>query len=401
MVIDEGIPYPLNTGKRTRTYNLLVNLAKSNEIFFICHKDRDSNHEGIERMTKQGITCSIVPKEVREKSGPIFYMALMFNLLSSKPYIVSSHSSRQIKACVRKALANKKFDLIHCEWTPYTDNIISLDKPKVLSAPSVEAQIWQRYFEHERNHAKKIYIGLQKEKIFNYEKRAVSLYNKIITVSEEDKKLFEDWYGAKNVTVVPNGVDTEYFRPIELEEQKNSLVFTGSMDWRPNQDAVNYFLDQIFPLIQQEIPDISFTIAGRKPPQWLVRKVERIQNVQLTGTVEDIRSYIAKSSIYVVPLRVGGGSRLKIIEALAMKKPVVSTTIGAEGLNVKDEENIILADQPEIFCQRVSELLNNQNLAYKLGDNGRQLVVQQYDWRIIADILGQVWQKALSSCKRS
>jgi glycosyltransferase involved in cell wall biosynthesis len=166
------------------------------------------------------------------------------------------------------------------------------------------------------------------------------------------------------------------------------------MDWRPNVDGMLYFLDEIWPLVLEKFPDAALTIVGRRPMPILKERVKNFSSVKLTGTVDDVRPYIEKADVYIVPLRIGGGSRLKILEALSMKKPIVSTSIGAEGLKVANGENILLADSPVDFSNVIGGLFHDSTLRQHLSESGRQLVEEQYQWKVIAGKLENSWIKA-------
>jgi glycosyltransferase involved in cell wall biosynthesis len=186
------------------------------------------------------------------------------------------------------------------------------------------------------------------------------------------------------MTVISTGVDADYFHPDNGNEQPNSLVFTGSMDWMPNEDGVRYFLHSILPLIRREIPEVTFTIVGRKPSEKLRAAAASESGVHVTGTVDDIRPYVREGAVYVVPLRIGSGTRLKIFEAMAMGKPIVSTTLGAEGLPISDGGDISIADQPAEFARKVCLLLRDPKERRRLGSAARQLVEQHYSWSAVA-----------------
>ncbi len=393
LIVDEEIPWPLNTGKRLRTYNLVQRLQKEHKVTYLCNGESQAVLPDC-----PNVTLITLPSTVLEQKGFRFYCALFANLFSSKPYIVDRHFSLIMADKARLLVASGQFDLVHCEWTPYTENIESLfgRLPSVLSAHNVEAQIWERYCQAETNPLKKIYIYLQWQKLVRYETKAAQRYSAVTTVSEPDRDMFVKNYGCEQVTVVPNGVDERYFTPVKAEIKPGSMVFTGSMDWRPNQDGARYFIEEIFPLIKRQIPAASFTVVGRKPPQWLMDLAEKINGVTVTGTVDDVRPYIAGSSLYVVPLRVGGGSRLKILEAMAMAKVVLSTTVGAEGLDVEDGKNILLRDTPQDFADAACKVLMGADEYHDYEFAGRSLILESYTWDAIARNMDDVWRRAAS-----
>jgi len=391
LIVDEEVPYPLNTGKRLRSYNLLKRLQEQHQITYVCY---GSGEEVLPDCPN--VSLLILKSPILKQSGIRFYLALLKNLLSPLPYVVERHKSILMQLTVEKILKQGGIDLVHCEWTPYSENIKMLlgDFPTVLSAHNVEAQIWQRYYETESNQLKKLYIKLQWQKMLNYEKMMSSLYSQVAVVSEPDQAVFVNHYECKKVTVVANGVDEKYFYPTPSKMKANSMVFTGSMDWRPNQDGVRYFIEEIFPIIKKRIHDATFTVVGRKPPQWLVALAERTEGVVVTGTVDDVRPYISESMLYVVPLRVGGGSRLKILEAMAMEKVVLSTSVGAEGLDVSDGKDIILKDRAQDFADAACEILKNPGQFNQYEKVGRELILVSYTWDAISKVMNDVWEQA-------
>jgi glycosyltransferase involved in cell wall biosynthesis len=219
----------------------------------------------------------------------------------------------------------------------------------------------------------------------------------VLTVSETDRDAFGSFLGLEKLTVIPTGVDVEYFQATPGEEAANSLVFTGSMDWLPNEDAIFYFADAILPLIKQECPDVSLQVVGRSPSLKLQALAELEKNIRLTGWVNDIRPFLVRGSVCIVPLRIGGGTRLKIFEAMAMGKAVVSTSVGAEGLAVRSGENILLADTPNDFAKSVASLLRDPKRRQQLGTAARTLVQENYSWTRVAEDFASTLHDVMAS----
>lgn len=387
LVVDEEVPFPLNTGKRIRTWNLLRRLKDRHEITYLSWGRGEAPTEGA------GVRFVNLGLELPVMHGPSFYAGLLANLLSPLPYSVQRHAGEAMKQAVRALVARETFDLIHCEWTPYVEAVrdVMADRPTVLSAHNVEARIWERYLQTETHPLKREYIRIQHRKFETFERQAALACSHVTAVSHKDASVFRS-YGCEKVTVVPNGVDESYFHVRENPSKSRSMVFTGSMDWRPNQDGIAYFLNDIFPLIRKRISDATFTIVGRNPPSWLADMVKGTPGVTLTGTVADVRPFIAESALYIVPLRVGGGSRLKILEALAMNKPVLSTTIGAEGLHLEDGEHLLLRDTAQAFADMAAEALLEPAGFAGLAERGRARVLELYTWDKIALAMGEVWE---------
>jgi glycosyltransferase involved in cell wall biosynthesis len=199
---------------------------------------------------------------------------------------------------------------------------------------------------------------------------------------------------------VPTGVDTEFFQPSgDQAIDPHNVVFTGSMDWLPNEDAIRYYTDQILPLIRRAIPDATLTVVGRNPYPGLVELSRRDPSVVVTGRVDDVRPYIERAAAYVVPLRIGGGTRLKIFEAMAMEKAIVSTSIGAEGLPVRDGRELRIADTPETFAASLADLLKNPEAAKELGQEAGRVVRERFGWIGVAKRFSEICETTAESVK--
>jgi glycosyltransferase involved in cell wall biosynthesis len=223
--------------------------------------------------------------------------------------------------------------------------------------------------------------------MLRFEGEAVRRFERILAVSDADRETLLRLYGPlPPVDVVPTGVDTTYFAPLDGDERPGRLAFTGSMDWLPNEDAMLWFAREILPRVRRHEPSASLAIVGRMPTA-AVRRLGAEAGIEVTGRVEDVRPHVAAAPVYVVPLRVGGGTRLKIFEAMAMGKAIVSTTIGAEGLPVRAGEHLLIADTPAEFADAVLRLLRDGRERRRLGSAARSLVVERYDWSAAARVL--------------
>lgn len=383
LILDEEFPFPANTGKRTRSFNLYRRLAARFRIRYVGYGETGAIAEAALR--EHGIETVAVPPQVPHKEGAAFYLRLAANLFSRFPYIVSSHYSSAYLDVVREQMSEFAPALVLCEWTPYA--LYAKDLPSVkrmVSAHNVEADIWQRYFENEASPPRRWYIREQWRKVARFERSALNWVDALVAVSEPDRIRLAQQKASLHTRVIANGVDLEYFRPLAQPVSRQHLVFTGSMDWRPNQDAARYFAREILPLLRRVRPELECTFVGRSPPPD-IQTLAKFPGFNLTGTVDDVRPYVERAAVYVVPLRIGGGSRLKILEALAMGRPVVSTTVGAEGLDVINERDLLLADDPASFAQAVLRALDDSDLCDRLVVQGRQLVEQNYGWDALAE----------------
>jgi glycosyltransferase involved in cell wall biosynthesis len=251
--------------------------------------------------------------------------------------------------------------------------------PVVLFEHNVEYMIWKRLHEVEKRPWRRALLALEWRKMRQYEGEACARAGLTVAVSEADRALLAANAPGADIRAIGTGVDTAYFHPNGAVEAPATLVFTGSMDWYPNEDAILYFVAAILPELRRKVSGISLAVVGRDPSDRL-RAACAAAGVQVTGTVADIRPYVAEAAVYVVPLRIGGGTRLKIFEALAMGKAVVATRVGAEGLPIVSGQHFLQADSPTDFAQAVVTLLKDAAHRRALGMAGRRLVEERYSW---------------------
>lgn len=385
LVLDEEFPYPLNSGNRIRSFNLMRRLALNHEVRYLAYGKNGS--DGYQALKEASIHPMAVNHQIPPKSGPLFYLRLLSNLFSQWPYIVTSHHSAAFEQALERCLRDDPPDLILCAWSPYAIFLKNLDSViRVIGSVNIESQIWWRYYENESNAMKRWYIGRQAAKVERFERLAFQWSEGATAVTRQEADVIASYDSSLKVDVIDNGVDLEYFSGSGKGATESHLVFTGSMDWRPNQDAAVWFASNIFPGLKRDIPDLQATFVGRQPPRH-VTELGNIDGIAVTGTVADVRPYLQDASVYIVPLRVGGGSRLKILEALAMGKAVVSTSIGAEGLEVVDGKHLLLADGAQDFAAAVKRLLSDKALADRLGAAGRTMVQERYGWDRLAEKL--------------
>lgn len=394
-ILDEELPYPLTSGKRIRTYNLLSRLAGRHRLTYVCHRNADAAE--VETATRQfadiGIETVVVERSVPPKSGAAFYARLLGNLFSPLPYSVASHLSPQLRDAMSRC---KDVDLWHCEWTPYAEYLRGhTATPWIVVAHNVESLIWQRYAENESHPAKRWYIRRQWHKFWNFERWAYSAATRTVAVSPDDARLIQGEFAGRNVDVIDNGVDTHYFHPTDSPREPQTILFLGSLDWRPNQDGVRQLLETVFPLVQRRQPEAKLLIVGRNPPDWLRQQASSLPGVTLHANVPDVRPYIAKAGMLAVPLRIGGGSRLKILEALAAGLPVVSTRIGAEGLDLDDGVHLDITEGVEPMADALIRAVRQPQRMRQLASCGRDRVLQRYDWNILAEKFDECWHRSV------
>ena len=375
---------PPDTGGKIRSYNILRQLARQNSVtFFSFYAAHDPDqHAELKNIFDRVVTIPLsisAPKSIAEMRD------YGIRLFSSEPYGITKFCRPEVRRGLQALLEQESYDVILCDFIAAAGVIPwNCATPKVLFTHNVEASIWQRHYEVATNAIWKAISWLEWRKMKAAEERYLRLADLVLTVSETDRDAFSSILDPQKLTVIPTGVDVDYFQPTPEKEGKNSLVFTGSMDWLPNEDAIFHFADAILPLIKQRVSDISLIVVGRNPSRKLQALAASEKSIELTGWVNDIRPFLGRGAVCIVPLRIGGGTRLKIFEAMAMGKAVVSTSVGAEGLAVRSGENILLADKPNDFAESVISLLKNQERRQQLGNAARALVQENYSWTRVA-----------------
>jgi glycosyltransferase involved in cell wall biosynthesis len=402
-VLDEELPFPLTSGKRIRTFNLLARLARRHRVTVLCHRNPDPDEAALaaDALRDRGIRTVVVDRAVPAKSGPAFYARLAGNLLSPLPYSVATHASPALADAAAVFAADHPVDVWHCEWTPYAQVLrdalgdgLAAARWTVM-AHNVESLIWERYAETEPNPVKRWYVRRQWAKFERFERWAYSAATVPIAVSDEDADLMRGRFGVRRVDVVDNGVDVDYFTPRrDVDRDPAKLLFLGSLDWRPNLDAASLLLDDIFPKVRAQAPHATLALVGRRPPDWLKAKAAATPGARVFADVPDVRPFLATCGMLVVPLRVGGGSRIKILEALATETPVVSTRVGAEGLRLTPGTDLTVTEDPAGMADAVVAAIRNPDEARETAESGRHRVLARYSWDRLATRLEAVWHAA-------
>lgn len=399
VIVDEELPYPATSGKRIRTLNLTLRLAKEHRLTYVCHRNADAEeaNQAAEYFRTQGITPLVVERAVPPRRGLAFYGRLAANLFSSLPYSVASHTSPALIQALRELEQRERVDLWQCEWTPYAQALRWGTKaPRLVMAHNVESVIWQRYRETERNPLKRWYIAEQHRKFARFEREALGEMEQIVAVSAVDAQRLREDFGLRRVEVVENGVDTSWFQPVSVPRDPTRLLFLGSLDWRPNLDGVAQFLQEVLPGLRERCPQVQLDVVGRNPPDWLRRLAASTPGLNLHADVPDVRPFLAQAGMLVVPLRIGGGSRLKILEALACGTPVLSTRIGAEGLELTPREHFEQVETIADLGSVIPRLLATPEQFQATGQAGLLRVRQRYDWDHLAEQLAGIWRECVA-----
>jgi polysaccharide biosynthesis protein PslH len=390
LFFSQRFPYPMDTGGKIRTGKLLEKLSNTFDIILISNMQSPQDDQYFNELKNLCREFHPVPWQEIKKYSMMFYLRLFIKAFSRYPITVINDYSRALEAKILTALQQEKPDLLVCDFLQPSLNFRRISGyPTLLFQHNVESIIMRRHFEVARDPLSKLFWWSQWRKMERYERQACSRFTGMVTVSETDKAWLEQRFSARNVFAIPTGIDTDYFSPREEPIEENSLVFTGSMDWLPNEDAILFFTREILGKIKQQIPTITLTVVGRNPSRRLLNELKRYPEIHVAGRVEDVRPYISRHALYIIPLRIGGGTRIKVYEAMAMEKAVVSTRIGTEGLPVQDGKHVVLAHGAEDFAQAVVRLLRNTEARKRIESAARGFVRMHCSWAKATEVFAE------------
>jgi polysaccharide biosynthesis protein PslH len=402
LFFSQRFPYPMDTGGKIRTGKLLEKLKDVFDITLISNMESSKDDPYLDRMQVLCSSFHPVPWKEAKKYSVRFYLKLLAAMFSRYPFTVINDYSKDLETNIRKVANEQRFDLLVCDFLQPTLNVRNITNyPSLLFQHNVESMIARRHFESAKDPLSRLFWWVQWRRMQRYEKETCGKFNGVVAVSEHDKDLLEREFGAKNVFTIPTGVDVEFFSPTEDTVEKNSLVFTGSMDWLPNEDAILFFAREILGKIKLQVPGVRLTVVGRNPSRGLVNELKQYPEIEVVGWVEDVRPFISKHTLYIIPLRVGGGTRIKVYEAMAMGKAVVSTRIGVEGLPVRNGEHVVFADSPEEFANAVIQLLGDAEARRRLEISARKFVEEKLSWQHAADDFARICRhtvKRMAAC---
>ena len=385
--------HPIDKGGRIRTYNMLKALKRRHRVTYLTLDTGAGGTEAAELAQEYCHDLIRVPFDEAKRGSARFWKELLGNLVSPLPYAVAKYRSWRMVGEVAMAVKERSIDVLVCDFLFPSQNIVDgLPCRTVLFQHNVEAAIWQRHAAVKTNPVSRAYFSEQWRRMKRFEGMECRRFDRVVAVSRADAEQLEREYGIQHVADVPTGVDTEFFRPAPgATRDPREIVFTGSMDWMPNEDGIAWFTGEVLPRIHQVMPEVTITVVGRNPPSAIQALAVRDPRVRVTGTVPDVRPFIDRASVFVVPLRVGGGTRLKIYEAMAMECPLVSTTIGAEGLPVEHGKHLLVADDAGAFAGSVLDLLRDAGRARALGLTAATLVRDNFGW----DRASEVFEKLI------
>ncbi len=394
LFVSAYLPYPPDSGGRIRTYHLLKWAAEHHQVSLLSFYHHASELEHVPRLESMCQAVQVVPAPVL-KVDPLSRLVRPFLAPCD---IVMPRRAAAMAAALEDCLSKGHFDLVHFDDLGVASYVrLASSLPTVLSKHNLEWRIKRRTIDQRKSawhFLGKALAYLEWWALRGYESRVAHLFGQVVVVSEVDRQVLARLCPVFTISVVPNGVDTAYFAPQQGEPEKNSLVFTGAMFWPPNIDAALFLCKDVLPFVREQVPEVTAYIVGHDPPQ-AVRHLARQQGVVVTGYVEDVRPYMARAALYVVPLRIGSGTRLKILEALAMGKAVVTTTVGREGLDLVAGRDVVVANGAAAFAAAIVGLLQDADRRAELGRAGRKMVQTRYDWQKVLPRLERVYRRAV------
>lgn len=371
-------PAPPNFGGAIRIYYILKYLAAHHDVTVA----------GFGSPVEQ----KIMEKHFPELKGKIYYVpkneskffiwiSFLKSVLSGRSHWHTMTQKPGMQKLLDRLVKENDFDIIQSEFPCMAEYNLASGARKVLDAHNVESDNFQRMASKSPKFFQRVYYRLEAKKMYREETEIASRQDAIFACSERDIKLFDNVVPDVPKYLIPNGVDLDHFQKDRELPEPDSLVFVGMMKYPPNKDAMNYFLDEVFLKIKTRIPEAKIYIVGSRPETSLLQRANKY--VEVTGFVDDVRPYINRAAVYVVPLRMGGGTRLKIIEAMAMKKPLVTTSIGCEGIDLVHKESAMIADNADRFADSVVELLQDRKLRKDLSEKAYRLAEEKYSWQVV------------------
>ena len=398
LFLSKRLLFPTDRGGLVRTLNVVRHLSQWHDLTFLSNQQPGQEEDCLE-MTRLGLRLVTVPWEEVSRSNWRFYRDLAWNLFSPDPFNAAKDYDPALRARARQLLDEARYDLVVCDFVQMARNAIGIwDGPSVLFEHNVEAEIFERHSRTDEGWIRRRFMGYQAAKMRRFEGWAGRQFTRVVAVSERDKEQYERRYGWTNVDVIDTAVDIDYYRPNDCAKQAGTVLFVGSLDWLPNVDGLRWFVAEVWPLVRRDQPEARLRLVGRNPTSEIQSLAEH-PGVELVGPVPDTRPWLADSEVSIVPLRIGGGTRLKVFEAMAMGLPVVSTPLGAEGLQVQSGEHLLLAEGAEKVAEAVVRLLRSEALRMALGRAARNLVVTRFSSESVARQFEAVCQRAVEECR--
>jgi polysaccharide biosynthesis protein PslH len=405
LFLTQIVPFPPDAGPKVKTWHVLRALIGQGHAVTLVSFVRPEEEQHLKELQKICTAVHAVPIK-RSRIADVFYLVRSY--LTARPFLIERDDLPEMQSTVNQLVKDGDFDFIHADQLTMVQfglraaNVAPSKKPKVIfDAHNAVWSIVERMQENARWFLKPV-LGVETRRVKRYEGELLKTVDHVLAVTDVDRAGLEAALNFSKVkpgekvapiTIVPIAVDTTQLQPIQRKPAAKNIVTLGTLHYPPNADGIRWFFTEVFPLIRQQVPEATLTIIGKNPPQDFVDyAIANPESIRLTGYVPELPPYLEQSTLMVVPVRAGGGMRVRILEAFAYAMPVVTTTIGLEGIHAELEKDVIVADTAEDFAKRVTELLEDKSMQEKLATNGRQLAETKYDWQVVLSAMNPIYE---------
>lgn len=387
LIVSAQFPYPTRSGFSTRVYQLARWLASRHDVTLLSYA---SPHErsGVAGLSTQ-MTVKAVQTEPLAPAGKRVAQAV--SIVSSRPYYCREIHSKGMQQAIDDLCVTESFDVIQVESSFLCTFRFPRDARLVIDEHNIESELFHRMSKNERSLPRRVFNGVEYRRFRRFEQACWQRADACVVTSDREVQAVRTRAPNTPVAVVPNAVDLDYFSYSRNPSEAQTVIFTGTLNYRPNLDAARYLIDDVWPLVRRRCPEATLTLTGRK--DGVDTRSLAKPGVQLLGEVPDIRPHVSAAAVVAVPIRIGAGTRLKVLEALAMGKPIVSTTVGCEGVAVRDGEHLMIADDAVAFAERILEVFADSSLQDALGRAGRRLVEARYSWALAGGGLESLYEE--------
>jgi sugar transferase (PEP-CTERM/EpsH1 system associated) len=393
LIVCRSLPYPPDVGVNIRLYNLIKNLANKHNISIMCYAGFDDQKTYLSKLKEYCESIILVPRKKKSKISQL--PILTANLFAGLPWNIKYSKSKEMRNSIFERTKAHSFDIVHIDDIFMASNLdfaFHYNFKKVVTFHNLESINYKRIFKVEKNPYEKLLSLLNWLAMRSWENKIIEIFDLSVAVSPIELRILKSMNTKAKVAFIPNGVDIKLFNFLPFTDNEGDLLFIGNMDYAPNIDGAIYFVKKIFPLIKKKLPKAKLWIVGQNPKK-AIKRLASDPSIIVTGYVQSVIPYYEKSSVAVVPLRAGGGTRGKILEAMALGRPVVSTSLGAEGLEVTDKVNIMISDKDEKFTDNIIEIITNKTLRKNITDNARRFVESHYNWKKAAAELDRAYRE--------
>lgn len=399
LFLTPDLPYPPQQGAAIRSYQFISRLSSKHEIHLLSFAEKEPEPDSLAHLQNYCRRVEVVPAPPRSN-----WDRLRTLFFSQEPDMATRRASPHFKSRLESFLMSEKFDIVQVESLEMAPYITTVRRKRAEGLPRIifddlnveyllQRRAWETDLALPPRWGEAFYSLIQWQRLILYERAMLQLSDGVLAVSQRDAEHLQQLSSSSQIGVVGNGVDTSFYLPGEQGEEKG-LVFVGKMDFRPNIDAVLWFTEKVWPRIKQRKPKTQFWVVGRNLSPRL-QHLKRDPQIIITGPIPDVRPYLAQAAVVVIPLRMGSGTRLKILEAMAMGKAIVSTSLGGEGIALQSGQEVLIADTPHEFAHKTLQLLESREERKKLGTAARRLVEEKYDWQAVIPRLEEFYAQIL------